>query len=143
MGEYEKKFTQLSRYAPEMVNTEEKRRKRFLQGLSIEIQDALVTARVETYVEMVEMAQRVENSKVKVREFHNARKAGPRPWANRRAGPSQGVVRPPQQKSVGGMPQKRPGGTGTAPPAKGNTMGILCNYCGKGSHSENECWKKN
>ena len=139
MGEYEKKFTQLSRYAPEMVNTEEKRRRRFLQGLSVEIQDALVTARMETFAEMEEMTQRVENNKVKMREFYNARRAGPRPWANRRAGPSQGVARPPQQRSGGGVPQKRPSGAGTAPPAKRNATVTLYNYYGKGNHSKNEC----
>ena len=38
--EYEEKFTRLSKYAPEMVNTEAKRRRRFQQGLTVEIQDA-------------------------------------------------------------------------------------------------------
>ena len=62
--QYELQFTRLSKYAPEMVNTEVKRRRRFLQGLNVEIQDALVTARVETYAELVEIAQRLKSSQV-------------------------------------------------------------------------------
>ena len=77
--EYEEKFTRLSKYAPEMVNTKAKIRRRFQQGLTIEIQDALVTARVETYAELVEMAQRIEDSKAKVRELQNARRTGSKP----------------------------------------------------------------
>ena len=60
-----------------MVNTEEKRRKHFLQGLKVEIQDALVTAIVDTYAELVELVQRVEDSQAKEKEFHNSRKSGP------------------------------------------------------------------
>ena len=62
VAQYELQFTRLSKYAPEMVNTEVKRRRRFLQGLNVEIQDALVTARVRTYAKLVEMAQRLESS---------------------------------------------------------------------------------
>ena len=44
--------------------------------MNVELQDALVTARIDTYAEMVEMAQRLEDSKAKVKEFHNARRSG-------------------------------------------------------------------
>ena len=76
--QYELQFIWLSKYAPEMVNTESKRRRRFLQGLNVEIQDALVTAKIDTYVEVVEMTQRIEDNKAKVKEFHNSRRAGPK-----------------------------------------------------------------
>ena len=115
MAEYEEKFTRLSKYTPEMVNTETKRRGLFQQGLTVEIQDALVTARVDTYAELVKMAQRVKDSKAKVREL---------------------------QRSAGGQPQKRPGEPSAAPPAKRSATNTLCNYCGKGSHIEKDCWKK-
>ena len=69
VAEYEEKFTQLSKYAPEIVNTEKKRKRHFQQGLTVEIQDALVTANVETYTAVVKIAQRIEDSKAKVREF--------------------------------------------------------------------------
>ena len=65
VAEDEEKFTQLSKYAPEMVNTENKLKRHFQQGLTVKIQDALVTANVETYTTVVKMAQRIENSKAK------------------------------------------------------------------------------
>ena len=83
--EYEEKFTRLSKYAPEMVNTETKRRRHFQRGLTVEIQDALVTAKMETYAKLVEIAQRIEDSKVKVRELQSARRAGSKQWVNRQA----------------------------------------------------------
>ena len=114
--EYEEKFIRLSKYVPEMVNTVAKRRRCFQQGLTMEIQNALVTARVETYAEMVEMAQRIEDSKAKVRELQNARKVGPKPWMGRQSGPSSGTAKPPLG-NVRGQPQKRPSGTSATPPA--------------------------
>ena len=38
-----------------MVKTEEKRKRHFLQGLTLEIQDALTTAQLESYVKAVEL----------------------------------------------------------------------------------------
>ena len=124
-----------------MVNTETKRRRRFLQGLNVEIQDALVTATVSTYVGIVEMAQRVKNSKAKVKEFHSIKRSGPMTWGNQRVGPSQWTARPPQ-KSTGGVPQKRTGGMSTAPPAKRVTPQSLCSYCGRENHAKKDCWRK-
>ena len=99
VAQYEMQFTKLSKYTPEMVNTDTKRKKRFPQGLDVDIQDALVTANIGTYVKMVEMAQRIENSKTRVREFHSVRRSGPKPWVNQKAGPSQGPAQPPQRAS--------------------------------------------
>ena len=66
MVQYEARFTKLSKYALDIVKTEEKRKRRFLQGLTLEIQDALTTAQLESYVKAVELAQRVEDSQVQV-----------------------------------------------------------------------------
>ena len=56
VAEYETQFTKLSKYAPEMVSTDEKRRRRFLQGLNVKRQRSLVSARMDTYADMVEFA---------------------------------------------------------------------------------------
>ena len=60
MARYEVQFTKLSKYAPDMKNTEEKRKRRFLQGLNLEIQRSLVSARIVTYADLVELTQKVE-----------------------------------------------------------------------------------
>ena len=54
VAQYEMQFTKLSKYAPKMVNTDTNRKRCFLQGLNVEIQDALMTTRIDIYAEMVE-----------------------------------------------------------------------------------------
>ena len=105
-----------------------------MQGLNVEIQDALVTARVDTYAEIVKMAQRIENNKVKVREFKNVRRFDPKSWVNKKARPSQGPTRSSQRAS-GRLPQKRMGGFSTAQPAKSSLPSVLCGCCCHGNHS--------
>ena len=39
VAEYETQFTKLSRFAPDLVLTEQKRIRRFVQGLNVEIQE--------------------------------------------------------------------------------------------------------
>ena len=41
----------------------------FLQGLNIEIHIGLASARAETYAEVVEIAQRIEDCQTKLKEF--------------------------------------------------------------------------
>ena len=69
VDQYEITFTRLVKYALDMVNTEAKRKRRFLIGLNVVIQDALVTARMKTYADMVEYAQRIEDSHARLKEF--------------------------------------------------------------------------
>ena len=95
VAQYEIQFSKLSKYASNMVNTEEKRRRRFLQGLNIEIQRGLVSARVNTYVKMVEVAQKLEECHVKLKEFQSFRRSGPNNWRNIKGGPSHRPVKPP------------------------------------------------
>ncbi|XP_027155044.1 uncharacterized protein LOC113755186, partial [Coffea eugenioides] len=44
VAEYETQFTKLSRFAPDLVLTEQKRLRRFIQGLNVELQEALAAA---------------------------------------------------------------------------------------------------
>ena len=65
VAQYEVQFTKLSNYAPDMVSTDEKRRRRFLQGLNLGIQRSLATAKFDSYAELVELAQKVEECESK------------------------------------------------------------------------------
>ena len=60
MAEYETQFTKLSKFALELVVTERRRVRRFIQGLNLEMQDALVAVQVHTFTEALEKAQRIE-----------------------------------------------------------------------------------
>ena len=44
------------------------------QGLILEIQNALATAQLDSYIEIVDIAQRVEDSLTKLREYQKVPK---------------------------------------------------------------------
>ena len=53
VGEYEKKFTELSRFMGEYVDSEEKRAKRFQQGLKPWLRSRVAAFELTTYAEVV------------------------------------------------------------------------------------------
>ena len=120
-----------------MVSTDEKRKKRFLQGLNIDLQHSLVSAHMDTYAGMVKFSQKVEECEMKWKDFQNHRRANSRSFASNREG-SSGQARSSQKK----LPQKCLGGTSNSGPTKRGTVPISCSYCGKMGHNENTCWKK-
>jgi hypothetical protein len=62
INEYLNRFTQLSRYAPDDVNTDEKKQNAFLNGLNDEIQFQLLNTDYEDFQRMVDKAIIVENN---------------------------------------------------------------------------------
>ena len=69
VAEYEIQFTKLSKLASELVVTERRRVRRFIQGLNLKIQEALADVQFNTFTEVLEKAQRIENAKEKVKAF--------------------------------------------------------------------------
>jgi hypothetical protein len=74
VNEYLNKFTQMSRYAPDEVNTDEKKHDAFLNGLNDEIQFQLLNTDYEDFQKMVDKAIIVE-TKIKEMEKNGKRKA--------------------------------------------------------------------
>jgi hypothetical protein len=70
---YLNKFTQMSRYAPDEVNTDEKKYDAFLNGLNDEIQLQLLNTDYEDFQKMVDKAIIVENN-IKEMEKNGTRK---------------------------------------------------------------------
>ncbi|XP_074327379.1 uncharacterized protein LOC141665298 [Apium graveolens] len=60
MTEYEDKFTELARFVPEQVDTEEKRAKRFQQGLKSWIRNGVAVFELTTYTAVVQKAMIIE-----------------------------------------------------------------------------------
>lgn len=60
VAEYEAKFTELSRFVPEFVNTEEKKSRRFQQGLKPWIQNRVAIFECTDYATLVQKATIVE-----------------------------------------------------------------------------------
>jgi hypothetical protein len=73
INEYVNKFTQMSRYAHDEVNTDEKNHDAFLNGLNNEIQFQLLNTNYEDFQMMVDKAIIVE-SKIKEMEKNGKRK---------------------------------------------------------------------
>ncbi|XP_063949981.1 uncharacterized protein LOC135152802 [Daucus carota subsp. sativus] len=60
VGEYEKKFTELARFVGDYVDTEEKRAKRFQQGLKPWLRSRVAAFELTTYAEVVQKAMVIE-----------------------------------------------------------------------------------
>jgi hypothetical protein len=73
VNEYLNRFTQLSRYAPNDVNTNKKKQDAFLNGLNAEIQFQLLNTDYGDFQRMVDKAIIVEN-KIKEMEKNGKRK---------------------------------------------------------------------
>jgi hypothetical protein len=73
VNEYLNQFTHLSRYAPDDVNTDNKKQDAFMNGLNDEIQFQLLNTGYEDFQWMVDKAIIVEN-KLKEMERHGKRK---------------------------------------------------------------------
>jgi hypothetical protein len=73
MNDYLNRYTQLSRYAPDDVNTDEKKQDAFLNGLNVEIQFQLLNNDYRDFQRMVDNAIIIEN-KLKEMEKNGNRK---------------------------------------------------------------------
>jgi hypothetical protein len=73
VNEYLKSFIQLSRYAPDNVNTDEKKQDMFLNGLNDDIQFQLLNTDYANFQHMVDKAIVIE-SKIKEMEKDGKRK---------------------------------------------------------------------
>ena len=135
VAEYETQFTKLSKFAPELVVTEQKRIRRFVQGLNVEIQKDLAAAQINTFGEALEKAQRVESATLQVKAFQT----------RKRGAPSENLGKVDSEQDA--PPSKI--GKGTSGTKLLETSGdasvgvrLICGYCGKPNHHENECRKK-
>ncbi|XP_027155283.1 uncharacterized protein LOC113755477 [Coffea eugenioides] len=168
VGEYEIQFTKLSRYAPELVATEQRRVRRFVQGLNVEIQEGLAAVRIDTFTEAVERAQRVEVARAQVKTFQAKKRFAPSssrepiyanaPPAkvgrgtggiNSHGAPRGALVRGASVRGAG----ERDNGANGGPNGRGQprnasqggrvtTSQVTCGYCRRAGHIEKECWKK-
>ncbi|KAG5528346.1 hypothetical protein RHGRI_029126 [Rhododendron griersonianum] len=77
VAEYATEFTRLSPYASHLVDSEEKKTRRFEDGLRLDIAAAIKPMRLETYAQVFDQAMIVEQGKVSICQFHdNKRKVG-------------------------------------------------------------------
>ena len=137
VAEYESQFTRLSKFAPELIMTEQRRIRRFIQGLNVEIQKDLAVAQINAFSEAVEKAQRVENARLQVKNFQAKKRGFPGSSSEQ-----EGTSTPPKMgKGNGGV--RQPGVSRDVP--QGGPVSVTrgpCGYCGGPNHTEANCWKK-
>ncbi|XP_027067871.1 uncharacterized protein [Coffea arabica] len=66
VAEHESHFTRLSKFAPELIVTEQRRIQQFILRLNVEIQKDLAVAQINTFSDAIEKALRVENARFQV-----------------------------------------------------------------------------
>ncbi|XP_027150214.1 uncharacterized protein LOC113750440 [Coffea eugenioides] len=168
IAEYETNFTKLARYAPDLVATEQRRIRRFVQGLNVEIQEGLATAQISTYSDAVEKAQRFETARAQSKSFFARKRnapSGSRDPVSASASPLKmgrgtGVVNIPSAlrgalargagtRGSGARGSGIRGGQSGRGPSRSaprveqvSTPQITCGYCEKVNHTANECWRK-
>nr|XP_027073658.1 uncharacterized protein LOC113698152 [Coffea arabica]XP_027076172.1 uncharacterized protein LOC113699989 [Coffea arabica] len=151
VAEYEVQFTKLSRFAPELIATEQRRVRRFVQGLNVEIQEGLAAVRIDTFADAVERAQRVEVARTQVKTYQAKKRFAPSSsreptYTN---APLAKVGRGTGARGAGG----RNNGTNGGPNGRGQPRNApqgsraitflgTCGYCKKPGHTEAGCWRK-
>src|SRR3954469_5544914 len=131
---YIREFSQLSRYAEEEVNTEEKRKKRFLHGLNPFVRIQLRLANKQTYHQLLDVAITFEDDYKNVQEDRRkrAKKETKRIQASK---PKPNLEFKPQNKNYGNN-NKDSGGNQSNP-----RRNVTCNNCGILGHFQRECKK--
>ena len=129
--------------------------RRFVQGLNVEIQEALAATQINAFTEVLEKAQRIEIDRAQVSAFH-AKRRGALSGSQRQ---EQGDLgRPPFKigrgdggEKISGTPKEitsrgASGGRGQERDASqgGQTSAprISYGYYGKSNNTEDNCWQK-
>ena len=107
VSEYETQFTKLSKFAPELIATEQRRVRRFVQGLNVELQEALAAAQINTFTEVLEKVQMIEIARAQVKAFHAKKKGA----SSGDQGQEQGDLDMPHSKEGRGAGGVRISGT--------------------------------
>ncbi|XP_027086657.1 uncharacterized protein [Coffea arabica] len=74
VAEYESQFTRLAKFAPELIMTEQRRVRCFIQGLNVEIQKDLAVTQINTFSDVVDKALWAENARLQVRNFQTRKR---------------------------------------------------------------------
>ncbi|XP_071917014.1 uncharacterized protein [Coffea arabica] len=167
IAEYEVQFTKLSRFAPELIATEQRRVRRFVQGLNVELQEGLAAVRIDTFADAVERAQRVEVARAQVKSFQAKKRFAPsssREPTFRNAPPAKvgrgisGMTNPgaPRGTLARGTGARNAGGRNNGARGESNGRGqsrntsqggraiipqVTCAYCKKPGHTMDGCWR--
>ncbi|KAK1664883.1 hypothetical protein QYE76_053042 [Lolium multiflorum] len=124
--QYVRDFNRLSRYAPEEVDTEEKRKKRFMKGMNPYMKMQLRLARTAEFQELIDSAITFEDDYRQVQEDRRKRaRIEPRKYPVSKPTPDRSFK--PRFRPTGN--QYNRGGQNQNPKSQ-----IICNNCGQRGH---------
>jgi hypothetical protein len=162
--DYSKQFNHLAQYAPDQVDTDEKKKDRFMIGLSTKLQECMTLNTGGTFLEFVSNVMIVddairahkETKKGKVvaapsssaplkyrTVYHHGPTYPPRPQHQHQHLQQQWAPRPPQhqhqQVAPKALPSPLPVMCLPAPPTAGAASGPTYFNCGRSGHFAREC----
>lgn len=151
IANYETQFTKLVKFVPKLIVIEQKRIRRFIQGLSVKIQKDLAVAQINMFGDAVEKVQLVKNARFQVRTFHTKKRASSSNFGQvnkdvpPKFGRETGGIR--HLETPRGAPSRGPQGergSQRSASQEGSTSAscVYYDYCGKANHTTDNYWRK-
>ncbi|MQL86794.1 hypothetical protein Taro_019326 [Colocasia esculenta] len=143
VAEYEAQFARLVVYAPHSLGTERLKANRFMDGLRPMFIERLEPHNIQTYTEMVQRAQLVEDTMAKVEGMRG--KDNSKPVFVKKGAPNNAPTF--RNNNINNNNNKRPNvGRDVTGDKRVKMEGRLlvenCKFCDKPGHRAEECWKK-
>ncbi|MQL78990.1 hypothetical protein Taro_011430 [Colocasia esculenta] len=144
VAEYEAQFARLVVYAPHLVGTERLKANHFMDGLRPIFIERLGPHNIQTYTEMVQRAQLVEDTMAKVEGMRG--KDNSKPVFVKKGAPNTAPTFRSNNNNFNSN-NKRPNAGRDAAGDKrvkmeGRQLSENCKFCDKPGHRAEECWKK-
>ncbi|KAL8088909.1 hypothetical protein AgCh_038612 [Apium graveolens] len=128
VAEYEAKFTELARLAPEYVNTEIQKARRFEQGLKPKVRSGVVALQLKTYTSVVQAALVIESDQ----------KLASKERSDKKRKFDSGVDKADREESSQKFPRKFGRNRNKRFRRQGN-LRVTCFKCGKVGHISRNC----
>lgn len=144
VSEYAQQFTNLSRYAPDLVATAERRCRRFEKGLRPPLRDRVAILRLQDFTDLMATARTAEgNWELTQREKKGERRKSKGTEASTSRGGRKGQKRKSSSPESGPEVLRRSASMGSSKGSRQQTgrSSVVCRLCGQPGHVVSVCPK--